>query len=125
MPWQEEQSREEVRQARKKGGDASRCADEAKAEWDARVASQRQANDDAERADHVIRARESHHHTDTTLTIESNRSPAPGIMPEPGHVHDHPAARTAPRRERPARHRVRGPATRSPVNGEPTKLEVE
>ena len=40
----------EVRQAKDRGEEASRRADEAKAEWDARVASQRQANDDAERA---------------------------------------------------------------------------
>jgi hypothetical protein len=116
---------EEVRQAREKGGDASRRADEAKAEWDARVASQRRASDDAERADHAIRAREAHHHTDTTLTIESNRSPTPGIIPEPVRVHDQPAARTAPRGERPiARRRIRGPATRDPVSDEPTKPEV-
>ncbi|MHB1835017.1 MAG: hypothetical protein ACYCXW_08630, partial [Solirubrobacteraceae bacterium] len=67
--------------AREKGEEASRRADEAKADWDARVASQRQANDDAHRADHVIRAREGHHHTDTTLAIESNGSPAPGSSP--------------------------------------------
>ena len=116
---------EEVRQARENGGEASRRADEAKAEWDARVASQRQANDDAHRADHVIRAREGHHHTDTTLAIESDGSPAPGIMPEPVRVHDEPAARTAPRGERPTdRRRIRGPATRNPVNHGPTKLEV-
>ena len=115
---------EEVRQARGKGGEASRRADEVKAEWDAGVASQRQASDDADRADHVIRAREGHHHTDTTLAIESIGSPAPGIVPEPVLVHDEPGGRTAPRGERPPRRRVRGPATRSPVSDEPTKLEV-
>ncbi len=46
---------DEVRQARKKGTEASRCADEVKAEWDTRVASHRQANDDADRAEHVNR----------------------------------------------------------------------
>jgi hypothetical protein len=116
---------EEVRQAREKGGEASRRADEVKAEWDARVASQRQANDDAQRADHAIRAREGHHHTGTTLAIESNGSPAPGIMPEPVRVHDQPAAMSAPRGERPiARRRIRGPATRDLASDEPTKLEV-
>jgi hypothetical protein len=40
---------EEVRQAREKGGEASRRADEAKAEWDARVGPRRQSNDDARR----------------------------------------------------------------------------
>jgi hypothetical protein len=39
-----------VRQARHRGGEASRRAVEAKAEWDARVATQRQANDDAQKA---------------------------------------------------------------------------
>jgi hypothetical protein len=116
---------EGVRQTKEKGGEASRCADEATAAWDARVASRLQANDDAHRADHVIRAREGHHHTDTTVAIESNGSPAPGIVPEPVRVHDEPAARTAPRGERPTpRRRVRAPATRDPVGDEPTKLEV-
>jgi hypothetical protein len=117
---------EEVRQAREKGGEASRRADEAKAEWDARVASQRQENDDAQRADHLIRAREGHHHTHTTLAIESNGSPAPGIMPEPVRVHDELAERTAPPAERlAARRRVRVPATPKPVSDEPTKVQVE
>jgi hypothetical protein len=117
---------EEVRQAREKGGEASRRADEAKAGWDARVASHRQANDDARRADHVIRARKGHHHTDATLAIESNGSAAPGIMPEPVRVHAEPAARTAPHGERPAAGlRLRGRATRNPVSDEPTKLGME
>jgi hypothetical protein len=47
---------EQVRQARERGGEASRRADEAKAEWDARVARQRQANDDAQRAHHALNA---------------------------------------------------------------------
>ena len=47
---------EQVRRARERGGEASRRADEAKAEWDARVAAQRQANDDAQRAQHALRA---------------------------------------------------------------------
>ena len=151
---------EQVRQARERGGEGSLRADEAKAEWDARVYTQRQANDDAQRAHHAlkadqtagrrpaladlvpaaeepfpkstrtprlaIRAREGHHHMHTTFAIESNDSPAPGIMPEPVRVHDQPAATTAPRGERQAaRLRFRGPATRNPVSNEPTKLEVE
>lgn len=40
---------EQVRQAKKNGEEASRRADHAKAEWDARVAPQRQANDDAQK----------------------------------------------------------------------------
>ena len=47
---------EQVRQARKRGGEGSLRADEAKAEWDARVHTQRQANDDAERAHHALKA---------------------------------------------------------------------
>ena len=62
----------------------------------------------------------------TTFAIESNDSPAPGIIPEPVRMHDQPAAPTAPRGERQvARPRFRGPATRNPVSNEPTKLEVE
>jgi hypothetical protein len=49
---------EEVRQAKTRGEDASRRADDAKAEWDARVATQRQANDDAQRAHHFERRAE-------------------------------------------------------------------
>src|SRR5437764_10149948 len=47
---------QEVRQARDRGEEASRRADQAKAEWDARVATQRQANDDAQRAQHALKA---------------------------------------------------------------------
>jgi hypothetical protein len=47
---------EAVRQAEERGEEASLRADEAKAEWDVRVATQRQANDDAERADHALTA---------------------------------------------------------------------
>jgi hypothetical protein len=46
---------EAVRQARQTGGEVSQRADEAKAEWDARVATQRQANDDAQRAQHALK----------------------------------------------------------------------
>jgi hypothetical protein len=46
---------EEVRQARERGGEDSLRADEVKTEWDTRVASHRQANDDADRAEHAIR----------------------------------------------------------------------
>ena len=45
-----------VRQARKKGEESSRRADEAKAEWDARVAPKRQANGDAQKARHALQA---------------------------------------------------------------------
>ena len=47
---------EQVRQARERGGEGSRRADEAKTEWDARVYTQRQANDDAQRAHHALKA---------------------------------------------------------------------
>jgi hypothetical protein len=120
---------EEVRKAKHRGEEASRRADVAKAEWDARVAPQRQANDDAQRAHHALRAaqttrsqtlssreasspptqatppiegsdatrgdpRSGRSHLHTTFAIESNDSPAPGIIPEPVRVHDQPAVPT-------------------------------
>jgi hypothetical protein len=45
---------EETRQAKDRGEETSRRADQAKAEWDARVATQRQASDDAQRAHHYV-----------------------------------------------------------------------
>jgi hypothetical protein len=47
---------EQVRQAKNNGEKASRRADEVKAEWDARVATQRRANDDAQKALHASQA---------------------------------------------------------------------
>jgi hypothetical protein len=44
---------EAVRHAQNKGEEASRRADEVKAEWDARAAPERQANDDAAKANHA------------------------------------------------------------------------
>jgi hypothetical protein len=117
---------EAVRQAKDGSEEASLRADEVKAEWDARVATQRQANDDAQRAHHVIAVHEARHHLPTTFPIESNDSPAPGIMPEPVGVHDDPVAMTSPRGERPGvRLRFRVRASRNPGSSEPTKLGVE
>jgi hypothetical protein len=48
---------EATRRAPKTGEIASRRADEAKAEWDARAAPQRKTNDDAQRARHGLKAR--------------------------------------------------------------------
>jgi hypothetical protein len=105
---------DEVRAARKRGGEASLRADEVKAEWDARVATERQASDDSQRAQHALEVDQmagcppatsrtvSSHHMHATFPNESNASPAPGIMPEPVRVYDEPAAMTAPRGERPA-----------------------
>jgi len=45
-----------VRQARDHGEEASQRADQAKADWDARVAPQRRATDDAEKAHHALTA---------------------------------------------------------------------
>ena len=45
---------EAVRQAQDGSEEASRQADQAKGEWDARVATQRYADDDAERAHHAL-----------------------------------------------------------------------
>jgi hypothetical protein len=50
---------EAVRAAKLRGDKASRRADEAKAEWDARVAPQRQATDDAQKAHHRLMADET------------------------------------------------------------------
>ena len=46
---------EEARQATESGEEASRRADHAKAKWDARVATRRQASDDAQAAHPMIR----------------------------------------------------------------------
>ncbi len=116
----------EVRQAKDRGGEAWRRADQAKAEWDARTATQRQADDDVQEAHHVSRDSEAHHHLHTTFADESNDSPAAGLMPGPVRVHGQPAATPAPRDERQApRLCFRGLAIRSPVSNEPTRLEVE
>ena len=64
---------EAARQARQSGEEASRRADEAKAEWDARVATQRRANDDAQKARHVLSAR----HTAGRQTASSRAVPSP------------------------------------------------
>jgi hypothetical protein len=57
---------EQVRHARERGGEALRLADEAKAEWDARVATQRQASDEAQRADHALKAEQTARHRPAT-----------------------------------------------------------
>jgi hypothetical protein len=127
---------EQVRQARDHGEEASRRADQAKAEWDARVATQRQANDDAQKAHHALKAEQTARRQTASsrtvsclatkepfpyralargdlrsrafrlqspATIESNDSPAPGIIPEPVHVHDQPAKPTRRAGRPPAR----------------------
>jgi hypothetical protein len=117
---------EEAQRAKNKGEEASRRADQAKAEWDARVAPQRRANDDAQKAHHALKEQTARRQAATprtvtslateesfphralaagdprsrrfrmhaTFAIESNDSPAPGIIPEPVHVHDQPAKPT-------------------------------
>ena len=87
---------EQARQATDSGEEASQRADQAKAKWDARVATRRQASDDAQRAQHALNA-------------------------EP----TEPARRTLPHSEQAALLRSRGPATRNPVSNESNKLEVE
>lgn len=61
---------EEVRQARTRGGEASLRADEAKAEWDARHALQRQVTDAVERAHHLSGARDAHREGPAKLEVE-------------------------------------------------------
>ncbi len=46
---------EQVRLAKKDGEQASRRADHAKADWDARVATQRQAHDNAQKEHHALK----------------------------------------------------------------------
>lgn len=132
---------EEVRHANETGGEASRRADQAKTEWDARVATLRQANDDAQRAHHALQADQTASHgraawrtssrrrkirLHTTLAIEPDDSPAPGIMPELVRVPDEPATPTAPPGERQGpQFRFVAPGTQSPVSDARTKLEVE
>jgi hypothetical protein len=64
---------EEVRQARERGGEASQRADGAKADWDARVATQRQANDDAQRAHHALQADQTARRPPATSRTSSQR----------------------------------------------------
>jgi hypothetical protein len=45
-----------ARQAKERGGEGSRRADQAKVQWDVRAAPQRQASDDAQKAHHVLKA---------------------------------------------------------------------
>ncbi len=71
---------EEVRQANKNGEKASRRAEEAKAEWDARVAPQRQANDDAEKAHHALRLKADQTARRQTATPDA-ASEAPRSLP--------------------------------------------
>jgi hypothetical protein len=64
---------EQVRRAKKRGGEASRRADEAKAQWDARVYTQRQANDDAQRAQHALKADQTARPRPATSRTSSQR----------------------------------------------------
>jgi hypothetical protein len=79
----------------------------------------------------VVGARGGHRHLHTTFAIESNDSPAPGIMPEPVRVHNEPAATTTRRGDRQAtRLRFRGRDTRDSLaarnpRNEPTRLEAQ
>jgi hypothetical protein len=64
---------EQVRQAKERGEKASRRADEAKAEWDARVAPERQASDAAQKAHHALNTRflvHTHRRTASASWIE-------------------------------------------------------
>jgi hypothetical protein len=74
----------------------------------------------------ALRAREGHHHMHTMFAIESDDSPAPGIIPESVRVHDEPGATTLPRGvRRAARLRFCGPATRNPATRERSRSGVE
>jgi hypothetical protein len=65
---------EAVRQARERGGEASRRADEAKADSDARVATERQANDGAQKARHALQADQTVRRSDAAHTRTRGKS---------------------------------------------------
>ncbi len=106
---------EAVRQARDKGGEASRHADEAKDKWDARVATQRQADDDAQRASHALIADQTAGGLPATLQTSSQRRKSRSLK----------AGRTLTESERAARLGPSGSANRGPVSNESNKLGVE
>jgi hypothetical protein len=107
---------EAVRQAKEKGEQASLSADKTKAEWDARVATERQADDDAQRVRHALTAaRTAKPATASSRTVASpateqstptERSDAPPGDPRsrssqvhttfPSESHDSPAAGIIP-----------------------------
>lgn len=64
---------QEAREARQRGGEASRRADEAKAAWDAREARQRQETDDALRAQHSLQGDQTAGRPSATLRASSRR----------------------------------------------------
>jgi hypothetical protein len=69
---------EQVRRARREGEEASRRADQAKAEWDARVATQRQANDAAQNAPHALKSDQTaRRRTATSRTVWSSATGEP------------------------------------------------
>ena len=78
---------EAVRHAKDKGEDASRRAEQAKAQWDARVARQRHANDDAEKARHASKLKADHTARRQTApsraASEAQRSPQRTTDPDP------------------------------------------
>jgi len=86
---------EQVRRAKKRGGEGSLRADEAKAAWDARVYTQRQADDDAQRAHHALKAAQTARRRPATSptasqrrksrSLESTRTPRLVIRAREGH----------------------------------------
>jgi hypothetical protein len=86
---------EEARQAKGWGEEPSRRADEAKAKWDARVATQRQASDDAQRAQHALNAEPTGRRRPVTSRTSSQRrksrslnsSRMPRLSARGGHHH--------------------------------------
>ena len=97
---------DEVRRARDRGEEASRRADEAKAEWDARLASERQANDAAQRAGHASKADQTARRRPATSraafqraqsrSLKSIRTARVAMRAREGHHHVH-SAPAAPR----------------------------
>jgi hypothetical protein len=88
---------EQVRQAKKNGEEASRRADQAKANWDARVCTQRQAHDDAQKAHHALKADQpARRRTATSRTVSSLATEAPSPLERSGAAHGDPRSGRVP-----------------------------
>jgi hypothetical protein len=109
---------DDVRRARDLGEEASRRADEAKSEWDARVARERQASDAAQRAHHALEADQTRRRRPASSraafqraqsrSLKSIRTARLAIRAREGHHHVQ-SAPAAPRGERAGRESVSWP----------------
>jgi len=81
---------EEARQARDRGEEASRRADQTKAKWEALVATRRQASDDAQRAAHVLRGDQTAGRLPATSRTFSQRQKSRFLRAKPNQVSNEP-----------------------------------